>query len=61
MPIFGRFDAEDEQEKTLETIECDSEEEEEEKSAILRCVSKIREINKLLRFIGGRIGQFLQG
>lgn len=61
MPIFGHFDAEEEQEKKLQAIECDSEDEEEEKSAILRCLSKVKDINKLLRFIGGRIGQFLQG
>ena len=61
MPIFGRFDAEDEQERNLSTIVCDSDEEEEEKSSIKRCLTKVKEINGLLRFIGGRIGQFLQG
>ena len=61
MPIFGRFDAEEEQERKLNLIECDSEEEEEEKTLILGCIRKIKELNSLLRFIGGRIGQFLQG
>jgi hypothetical protein len=61
MPIFGRFDAEEEEEKKLSTLECDSDEEEEEKGAILGCIRKVKELNALLRFIGGRIGQFLQG
>ena len=61
MPVFGRADAEEEQEKKLEEIECDSEEEEEEKAASKGCLKKVKELNALLRFIGGRIGQFLQG
>lgn len=61
LPIFGRADAENEEEEKLNAIVCDSDEEEEERSAIRGCIKKIREINSLLRFIGGRIGQFLQG
>ena len=61
MPIFGRFDAEEEQERKLNEVECESDEEEEEKSMLLGCVRKVKELNSLLRFIGGRIGQFLQG
>jgi hypothetical protein len=61
MPIFGRADAEEEEEKKLEEVECDSEEEEEEKATIKGCIKKVKELNALLRFIGGRIGQFLQG
>ena len=60
-PIFGASDAEIEEEKKLQAIECDSEEEEEEKNTILHCIKKLKELNELLRYIGGRIGQFLQG
>ncbi len=61
LPIFGDTDAEEEEEKKLEQIVCSDEEEEEEKGAIIKCIRKIKEINELMKFIGGRIGQFLQG
>ena len=61
MPIFGSIDTEEEEEKKLDKIECESEDEEEEKAALKGCIKKIKELNALLRFIGGRIGQFLQG
>jgi len=61
IPIFGRADAEDEEEKKLDELECEDEEEEEERSAIKGCLKKVRDLNKMLRYIGGRIGQFLQG
>lgn len=61
LPIFGSADAEVQEEKKLEEVECESEEEEEEKTTLRRCIRKVKELNSLLRFIGGRIGQFLQG
>jgi hypothetical protein len=61
LPILGDEDSEEEQDKRLSQEVCDSDEEEEERGAIRRCLKKIRELNTLLRFIGGRIGQFLQG
>lgn len=61
LPIFGKADAEKEEEEKLNQIPVDSEEEEEEKVSIKTCLRKIGEINGLLRFIGGRVGQFLQG
>ncbi len=61
IPIFGESDAEEKEEKKLDEVACSSEDEEEEKSAIRGCIRKIKEINTLLRYIGGRIGQFLQG
>lgn len=60
-PIFGSMDAEATEEKKLENVETSSEEEEEEKLLILGCIKKMKELNALLRYIGGRIGQFLQG
>ncbi len=61
IPIFGTADAEEAVEKTLDKLECEDEEEEEERSAIRGCIKKIRYLNQMLRYIGGRIGQFLQG
>lgn len=61
IPIFGQSDAEDKEEEKLNQVVCSSEDEEEERGAIRGCIRKIREINTLLRYIGGRIGQFLQG
>ena len=45
----------------MNLIPVSSKEEEEEKMSIKNALHKIGEINGLLRFIGGRIGQFLQG
>jgi len=61
IPILGDADAEDEEEKKLDDVECDDEEEEQEKSVIKGCLKKIRDLNQMVRYIGGRIGQFLQG
>jgi len=61
IPIFGEADAEEKEEKKLDDIECENEEEEQEKSAIRGCLKKIKDLNSMLRYIGGRIGQFLQG
>jgi len=61
LPIFVDPDAEKEEERLLDELVCESEEEEEEKKTIKGCIKKIRELNELLRYIGGRIGQFLQG
>lgn len=61
LPIFGEQDAEKTEEEKLDQIVCDSEEEEEEKKVLRLCIKKVKELNELLKFIGGRIGQFLQG
>jgi hypothetical protein len=64
LPIFGSTeeDKDDEDgEKRLDSIVCETEEEEEEKSTIHRCIKQVKYLNELLRYIGGRIGQFLQG
>ncbi len=45
----------------LEKVECTTAEEVQEKGAIKACLAKIKDLNELLRYIGGRIGQFLQG
>jgi hypothetical protein len=61
LPIFERANAENEEEEKLNQLVCEDEEEEAERTALQNCIKKIKEINELVRFIGGRIGQFLQG
>jgi hypothetical protein len=61
IPIFGTAEEEKALEDRLEEISCEDAEDIEEKNAIRACFGQIRKINELLRYIGGRIGQFLQG
>ena len=61
LPVFGKQNAENEEEEKLNHIPVSSQEEEEEKLNIRSCLKKIGELDSILRFIGGRIGQFLQG
>lgn len=67
VPIIGereKNEGEEErgsEEEILEAIECKTEEESKEKKVLKACFKQIEEINSLLRYIGGRIGQFLQG
>lgn len=60
-PAFGSVEEQDESMERLEDVECSSEEEVNEKSSIKGCVKQIKEINKWLGYIVGRVGQFLQG
>jgi hypothetical protein len=48
-------------EELIEETECMTPEEERERKVLRACFRQIEEINSLLRYIGGRIGQFLQG
>ncbi len=65
IPFMGeREQGEEEQKKDEEIIEeteCRTQEEERERKVLRACFKQIEEINSLLRYIGGRIGQFLQG
>jgi hypothetical protein len=61
MPIFGSTDEEEKEEERLDKVECETEDEEDERKVIKTCIAKIRHLNELLHYIGGRIGQFLQG
>jgi hypothetical protein len=61
LPIFGTFDTEEKEDQELANLVCESSEEENEKTVIRGCLKKIQELNELQRYIGGRIGQFLQG
>jgi hypothetical protein len=66
VPILGqRGDKEEEEQKRdeelIEEVECKTAEDERERKVLRACFKQIEEINSLLRYIGGRIGQFLQG
>jgi len=61
IPILVDADAEKQEEEKLDREECSSDEEEEERAVLKTCLKKIRQINELLRYVGGRVGQFLQG
>jgi hypothetical protein len=61
MPIFVSEQQEEKEEEKLDNIECETEDEENERIVLKKCFSHIKKINELVRFIGGRIGQFLQG
>ncbi len=61
IPIFGSDEEQEKEEKKLEDINCSSPEEETEKTVLKGCFKQIEQINELIRYIGGRIGQFLQG
>ncbi len=66
IPFMGeREQGQDEEQKKdeeiIEEMECRTPEEEHERTVLKACFHQIEEINSLLRYIGGRIGQFLQG
>jgi hypothetical protein len=67
IPIIGEREKEEGEEEPkreediLEEIGCKTAEEERERKVLKACFKQIEELNALLRYIGGRIGQFLQG
>lgn len=60
-PSLGTFDEQEELEELIENIPVSSSEEKKEKHAIQACLKEVDKLNSMLRFITGRIGQFLQG
>ncbi len=60
-PSLGSFSEEEETEKELDEIECETDEEKKEKAILKNCFGQIKKINSWLGFIVGRVGQFLQG
>lgn len=60
-PSLGSFDKEEEDERHLEEIECETEDEKKEKKVLESCFTQIKKINDWMGFIIGRVGQFLQG
>lgn len=60
-PSLGSFEKEEENERDLDDVECETDEEAQEKSKLKACFGQIKKINSWLSFIVGRVGQFLQG
>ncbi len=60
-PAFGSLEEQEEDERKLASIHCETQEEEKEKAVISNCMKKIDWINQMMSFIIGRVGQFLQG
>lgn len=60
-PSLGSFDKEEEDERQLEDVECETEGEIKEKEVLQSCFGQIKLINEWMGFIIGRVGQFLQG
>ncbi len=60
-PSLGSFEEEEENERELEEMVCETEEDEKEKKILKNCFAQIKMINGWVGFIVGRVGQFLQG
>lgn len=60
-PSFGSDEEQDAELQRLEEYECHSDDEKKEKQVIQNCYKQIKQINKWLGYIVGRVGQFLQG
>lgn len=60
-PSLGSLEKHEADMAKLESIEVEGEEEQREKDVLTNLFNRIEQINKMLGFIVGRIGQFLQG
>jgi hypothetical protein len=60
-PTLGSLDDRERIMERVESVEVHSKEEKEEKEKILACLKEIDKVNSWLKYIVGRIGQFLQG
>jgi len=60
-PSLGSLDDRDRATERLNSVEVDSQGEAKEKEKILACLKEIDKVNSWLKYIIGRIGQFLQG
>lgn len=60
-PSLGSFEEEEENERELDEVICETEEDEKEKKTLKKCFEQIKKINNWISFIVGRVGQFLQG
>ena len=60
-PSLGSFEEEEENERELDEVICETEEEEKERQVLKNCFEQIKKINNWISFIVGRVGQFLQG
>ncbi|MFI0434125.1 MAG: DUF5399 family protein [Parachlamydiaceae bacterium] len=60
-PSLGSFQEEEENERELDDIICETDEDEKKKKKLKNCFEQIKKINSWIGFIVGRLGQFLQG
>lgn len=60
-PSLGSLEKQQADAAKLAAVSCKSPEEEEERTILSRCLEEIENINDLIGFVVGRIGQFLQG
>ena len=60
-PSLGSLEKQQSDTEKLENVKCKDAEEEKERSILSECLGAIEEINDLIGFVVGRIGQFLQG
>lgn len=60
-PSFGSDEEQQAGIDMLENFPCHDEDEKKEKQVIQNCYKQIKQINKWLGYIVGRVGQFLQG
>lgn len=60
-PSLGSLDSKEALLKKIKHVLCQNATDEEEKAALIACFAKIDDINSMLNFIVGRVGQFLQG
>lgn len=60
-PSLGSLEQHEADLALISSVDCQSEEEEQERSVMQNLFGKIEEINDMIGFIIGRVGQFLQG
>jgi len=61
VPSLGSLEKQQADAAKLAKVKCNTPKEEEERSVLSSCLAAIEEINDLVGFIMGRVGQFLQG
>jgi hypothetical protein len=61
IPSMGTYDDQEQEEKKLDDIPCETTDEAQEKEKIKGCFREMEKLNNWLSFIEGRVGQFLQG
>lgn len=60
-PSFGTLQDQADDEALLETILCKTPEDEAQKGVIRACLKQMNNVNHMINYIMGKVGQFLQG